>query len=68
MKRLDKTRELISELIEKDRELMVGRPIPDITIKEVSKELDLFEKNYSTYKLWSIITLLILLLILFIHL
>jgi hypothetical protein len=48
--KLIKTRKLLKDLIEKDRNLQIGRPVNDISINESIKEIEKLERRYIMYR------------------
>ena len=60
--KLIKTRKLLKDLIEKDRNLQIGRPVTDISINESIKEIEKLEKRYIMYRysFWFVTSLSIL--------
>jgi hypothetical protein len=46
---LEKTKKMLNEYINKNREQQRGRPITDIEIREVEKELRKHERMYKFY-------------------
>lgn len=60
MKKLTKTRKMLSNFIEENRASRTGRPITDFDIKEVSKELRKFERLQNLYKISTILLFILL--------
>jgi len=60
--KLIKTRKLLKDFIEKDRNLQIGRPVTDISINESIKEIEKLEKRYIMYRysFWFVTSLSIL--------
>ena len=48
--KLIKTRKLLKDFIEKDRNLQIGRPVNDISINESIKEIEKLERRYIMYR------------------
>jgi len=60
MKKLTKTRKMLSNFIEENRVSRTGRPITDFDVKEVSKELIKFERLQNLYKICTILLFILL--------
>jgi hypothetical protein len=54
-----KTRELINNLLHAERINQIGRPTPDITVKDVANEIHTLEKRYIICRnvLWIIMSI-----------
>jgi hypothetical protein len=63
MRDLEKTRKLLNERRKQNREAGYGRPIPDITWNEVSKEIADCERKLANYRTLSIGLVLIIIFI-----
>ena len=59
---LEKTKKMLNEYINKNREEQRGRPITDIEIREVGKELRKHERMYKFYMISTILLIVTLLL------
>lgn len=62
---LIKTKKMLNEYINKNREEQRGRPITDIEIREVGKELRKHERMYKFYMISTMLLFFTLLVILF---
>jgi hypothetical protein len=62
--KLLKTKKMLNEYIKKNREEQRGRPINDIEITEVSKELKKYERMYKFYMISTILLCVTLLVVL----
>ena len=62
---LEKTKKMLNEYIRKNRKSQRGRPITDIEIREVSKELKKYERMYKFYMISTILLFVTLSVILF---
>lgn len=60
MKKLIKTRKLLSELIDEKRLSQEGEPISDFRLFQVSEELEKFENGYSFFKFIAILYLILI--------
>jgi hypothetical protein len=63
--KLIKTKKMLNEYIKKNREEQRGRPITDIEITEIGKELKKYERMYKFYMFSTILLFVTLLVILF---
>jgi hypothetical protein len=63
--KLLKTKKMLQEYINKNREEQRGRPMPDIEITEVGKELKKYERMYKFYMISTILLSVTLLVVLF---
>lgn len=61
----EKTKKMLNEYIRKNRKSQRGCPIPDIEIREVSKELKNYERMYKFYMISTIVLFVTLSVILF---
>jgi hypothetical protein len=63
--KLEKTKKMLKEYVDRNREEQRGRPIPDGEIREVSKELKKYERMYKFYMISTILLFVTLSVILF---
>jgi hypothetical protein len=63
--KLSKTRKMLREYVDRNREERRGRPITDTEIREVSKELRKHERMYKFYMISTILLFVTLLVVLF---
>jgi hypothetical protein len=63
--KLIKTKKMLNEYIKKNREEQRGRPITDIEITEIGKELKKYERMYKFYMISTILLSVTLLAVLF---
>lgn len=60
---LEKTKKMLNEYINKNRQEQRGRPITDIEIREVAKELKKHERMYKFYTISTVILFITLLVV-----
>jgi hypothetical protein len=61
---LEKTKKMLNEYIKKNREEQRGRPITDVEIRAVGKELRKYERMYKFYIISTILLFVTLLVVL----
>ena len=60
---LEKTKKMLNEYINKNKEEQRGRPITDIEIRQVKQELKKYERMYTFYMISTILLFVTLLLV-----
>jgi hypothetical protein len=63
--KLLKTKKMLQEYVDKNRESQRGRPISDAEIREVKTELKKYERMYKFYMISTIVLVVTLLVVLF---
>jgi hypothetical protein len=63
--KLSKTRKMLQEYVDRNREEERGAPITDTDIREVKRELTKFERMYKFYMVSTILLFVTLLVVLF---